>query len=83
MIKIVALSYRTFSLVDLLVIGYAFGAATRIAYGDPDGGNEDGHNGARSAVKSGGYCTAKTIPLIKPLALRVLQHPLTPLTPVQ
>ena len=76
-----ALSYRTFSLVHLLV-DYAFGAAIRIAYGDRDGGNEDGRDGARSAVKSGGYWAAETIPLIKPLALRVLQHPLTPVTPV-
>ena len=36
-----ALSYRTFSLVQILV-DYAFGAAIRIAYGDRDGGDEDG-----------------------------------------
>ena len=34
--------------------------------------NKDGRDGARSAVKSGGYCAGKTIPLIKPLALRVI-----------
>ena len=77
-----ALSCRIFSLGHLL-IDYAFGAAIRIAYGDPDGGDEDGRDGARSAVKSGGYCAAKTTPLVKPLALRVLQHPLTPATPVR
>ena len=60
-----ALSYRTFSLVYLLV-DYAFGAAIRIAYGNRDGGDEDGRDGACSAVKSGGCCAAKTIPLIKP-----------------
>ena len=31
----------------------------------------------RSAVKSGGYCVAKTNPIINILAVRVLQHPLT------
>ena len=40
-----ALSDRTFSLVQLLV-GYAFGAVIRIAYGDRDGGDEDGRDGA-------------------------------------
>ena len=48
------------------------------SYGDPGGGDEDGRGGTRSAVKSGGCCAAKTISLIKPLALRVIQHPLTP-----
>ena len=38
-----------FSLVDLL-IDYAFGASIRIAYGDPDGGDEDVRDGARSAA---------------------------------
>ena len=57
---------------------YAFGAAIGIAYGDPNGGDEDSRDGSRSSVKSGGYCAAKTTPLIKFLALRVLQHPLTP-----
>ena len=33
---------------------YAFVAAIRIVYGDRDGGDEDGRDGARSAVKSGG-----------------------------
>ena len=47
-------------------------------YGDPDGGDENGCNGARSVVKSGSCCAAKTIPLIKTLELRVLQHPLRP-----
>ena len=77
-----ALSCRTFSLVHLL-IDYAFGAAIRIAYGDPDGGDEDGRDGVRSAVKSGGCCAAKTTPPYKTVALRVLQHPLTPVTPVR
>ena len=63
------LSYRTFSLVHILV-DYAFVAAIRITYGDRYGGNEDGRDGARSAVKSGGCYAAKTIPLIKLLALR-------------
>ena len=76
-IDIVALSCRIFSLVHLLIY-YAFGAAICIAYGDPDGGDEDGHDGACSAVKSGGCCAAKIIPLIKPLVLRVLHHPLRP-----
>ena len=48
-----ALSYRIFSLVHLLV-DYAFGGAIRIAYGDLVGGDEDGRDGARSAVRSGG-----------------------------
>ena len=61
-----ALSYRTFSLVHLL-IDYAFGAIIRIAYGDPDGGDEDGRDSGRSAVKSGGCCAAKTTPLVKPV----------------
>ena len=74
-----ALSYRIFSLVHLLV-DYAFGAAIRIAYGDHNGGDEDGRDGARSAVKSGGCCAAKTTPPHKTCALRVLQHPLRPAT---
>ena len=48
-------------------MGYAFGAAIRIAYGNHDGGNEDGCDGARSAVKSGGCCVAKTNPPNKSL----------------
>ena len=55
-------------------MGYAFSTAVLIAYGDSDGGNEDGRDSVRSVVKSGGCCAAKTIPLIKPLALRVLQR---------
>ena len=65
-----ALSYRIFSLVHLLV-DYAFGAAIRIAYGDRDDSDEDGCDGVRSAVKSGGYCAAKTTPPNKTFALRV------------
>ena len=72
-----ALSYQTFILVHLLV-DYAFGAATRIAYGDRDGGDEDGRDGARSAVKSGGCCAAKTTPPNKTFPLRVIQRPLRP-----
>ena len=68
-----ALSYRTFILVHLLV-DYAFGAAIRIAYGDRDSGDEDDRDGARSAVKSGGDCAAKTTPPYKNFALKVLQH---------
>ena len=61
-----ALICRTFSLVRLL-IDYAFGAAIRIAYSNRDGGNEDGRDGVRSVVKSGSYCAAKQLLLIKPL----------------
>ena len=43
-----------------------------------DGGDEDGRDGARSAVKSGGCCAAKTTPPNEIFALRVLQHPLRP-----
>ena len=64
-----ALSYRIFSLVHLLV-DYAFVAAIDNAYGDRDGGDD--------AVRSGGYCAAKTTPPNKTFALRVLQHPLRP-----
>ena len=39
-----ALSRLTFSLLNIL-IDYAFGAAIRIAYGDRDGGDEDGRDG--------------------------------------
>ena len=77
LIDIVALSCRTFSFVHMLV-DYAFGAAILIAYGDCDGGDEDGRDGARSAVKSGGCCAAKITPPCKSFALRVLQHPLRP-----
>ena len=45
--NVVALSYGTFSLAYLLV-EYAFGAAICIAYGDRNGGDEDGRDGARS-----------------------------------
>ena len=48
--NVVALSYRTFSLVYLLV-DYAFRDAIRIAYGDRDGGDKDGCDGTRSAVR--------------------------------
>ena len=68
---------RTFS-INHLLIDYASGVVIRITYGDPNGGNKDSRDCARSAVKSDGFCAAKRIPLIKPLALRVLQHPLTP-----
>ena len=73
MSTIVTLSCRTFSLGRLL-IDYALDAANPIAHGDPDGGDEDGRDGVRNAVKSGGYCAAKTTSLIKTLAPRVLQH---------
>ena len=43
-------------------MGYAFGAAIRIAYCDRDGGDKDGRDDARSAVKSGGCYAAKTNP---------------------
>ena len=53
-------------------MGYAFGAAIRIDYVDRDGGDEDGRDGALSAVKSGGCCTAKTTPPYKTFALSLL-----------
>ena len=53
-------------------------SAIRIAYSDRDGGNEDGRDGARGAVRSCGCCVAKTTPPHKTCALRVLQHPLRP-----
>ena len=59
-------------------MGYAFGAAIRITYGDRDGGDEDSRDDAHSAVKSGGCCAAKTNPPNKTFALRVTQHPLRP-----
>ena len=67
--NIVALSYRTFCLVYILVY-YACRSAICIAYGDFDGGDEDDRNGARSAVRSGGYCAAKTTPPCKTCALK-------------
>ena len=57
-------------------MGYAFGAIICIAYGDLDGGNEDDHEGVRSAIKSGAYCATKTTSPNNTFALRVLQHPL-------
>ena len=72
-----ALNYQIFSLINLLV-DYAFGAAIRIAYGDRDGSDEDGRDGARSAVRSGVCCAAKTASPQKTCELRVLQHPLKP-----
>ena len=80
--NLMAVSCRTVSLGHVL-IDYAFGAAILIAHGDPDGGDEDGRDGVRSAAKSGGYCAAKTTPLIKTLALRVLKQPLMPATSVR
>ena len=62
---------------------YAFCAAIRIAYGDPDGVGENSRNGVHSTVNSGGYCTAKPTPFIKTLDLTVLQHPLMSTTPVR
>ena len=76
-----AVRCQTFSLGHI-IIGYVFGAAIRIAYGDPDGGDKDCRGSVRSAVKSDGYCAAKTTPIIKILALKVLHHPLMPTTPV-
>ena len=52
---------------------YAFCAAIRIACGDCDYGDEDGHDGARSSVRSGGCCATRRNPLNKMFALRVLQ----------
>ena len=43
-----AVSCQTFSLGHVLM-GYAFGAAIRNAYGDRDGGNEDSRNGAHTS----------------------------------
>ena len=61
-----ALSCRTFSLGHVLV-DYGFGATIRIAYGDRDGSDEDGRDGARSAVKSDAAAPQKQQSLIKPL----------------
>ena len=69
--------YRSFGSVHLLV-DYSIDLAICIAYGDRDGGKEVGRNGARSAVKSGGFCAAKTTPPYKTFAKRVLQPPLRP-----
>ena len=41
-----AVSCQTLCLGHLLM-GYAFGTAIRIAYGDRDGGNKDGCDGVR------------------------------------
>ena len=43
------------------MVDYAFVATIRITYGYRYGSDEDGRDGARSAVKSGGCCAAKTI----------------------
>ena len=48
-----ALSCRIFILAYLLVDN-AFRAVIRIAYDDRDGSNEDGRDGTRNAVRSGG-----------------------------
>ena len=45
-----------------------------MAHVDPNGDDEDGRDGVRSAAKSGGYCAVKTTLLIKTLALRVLKN---------
>ena len=66
-----------------VLIDYAFSAAILIAHGDLNGSNKNSLDGMCSAAKSGGYCTMKTTPLIKTLALRVLQQPLMPAIPVQ
>ena len=71
MINLVALSYWIFSLGHV-PIDCAFGAAMPIAHGDLDGGDKDGHDGVRSAAKSGGYCAAKTTYLNKTLVVRVI-----------
>ena len=55
MFNLAALSCRTFSLGRIL-IEYVFGAAIDIAYGDSDGGNEDGRDGARSAAEHQATC---------------------------
>ena len=62
---------------------YAIGAVILIAHTDPDGGDEDGHDGMRSNAKSGDYCAAKTTPLVTTLALRVLKQPLMPANSVR
>ena len=66
-----------------MLLDYAVGNAIAIAHDDPDGGDEDGRDGVCSAAKSGGYCAAKTTPLIKTLVLRVLKQPLMPATSVR
>ena len=64
-------------------MNYAFSVTSAIAHGNPDRDDEDGLDGMCSAAKSGGYCAAKITRLIKTLALRVLQHPLTLAVPVR
>ena len=75
--NLMAVSCRTFSLGHILILD-VFGAAIDNAYGNSDGGNEDGRDGARIAVRSGGCCAAKTTLPYKTCALKVLQHPLRP-----
>ena len=82
MLNLIAVSCRTISLGHAL-INNAFGAAILIAHDDPEGGDEDGRGGMRSAAKPGSYYTAKKTPLIKTLAPRALQQPLMPVTLVK
>ena len=64
-------------------MGYVFRAVIHIVCCDPDCGDKGGRGSVRSAVKSGGYCAAKTTLIIKILAARVLHPPLTPASPVR
>ena len=63
-----------------VLMGSCLWRVIHVAYGDLDSSNKDGRNGVRSAVKSGGYFAMKTTPIIKFLAVRVLQHPRMPAT---
>ena len=59
----------------------SFVATIAVVPDDSGGGDEDKHNGVRLVSWPGGYCAAKTTPLFKTLALRVLQYPLKPAAP--
>ena len=76
-----AVSCQTFSL-GYILIDYVFDAAVAIANDNQNGGDEGGRVSVRHAAKSGGYCGANTTPPIKTFALKMLQHPLRPATPV-
>ena len=69
--NLIDVSCQTFSLVHKL-IDYAFDAAIPIAHGNHDCDSDDGRGGVRSVAKSSGYSAAKSTPLIKTLALRML-----------
>ena len=82
-LNLMTVSCQTVSLGHVL-IDYAFGTAILITHGDLYGSDEGGRDGVRSTAKSGGYCAAKTTPLIKTLHTpRVLKQPMMPAMPVR